>query len=115
MGAGRQLAGVLVMNWDIAACKGKDPLLFYPEACPEDEPDCPPDDGLRGGTVHFYDEGKKICAVCPIKEDCRNHALDNKERYGLWGGLSPLERRRIERKDRRQRLKERRANESYDD
>lgn len=64
-----------------------------------------------GDTSHFYDEARPICESCPVRELCLASALANKERYGMWGGLTPIERRRIERKDRRQRLKERRAKE----
>jgi hypothetical protein len=35
--------------------------------------------------------------------------LENKERWGMWGGLTPIERRRIERRERRQRLKNKRS------
>jgi hypothetical protein len=86
--------------------------LFYPEVCGDEVPEgdvCEPDDGLRGGTVDFYAEGKKTCAGCPVRLDCLSHAVEEKERYGLWGGLSPLERRRIDRRQRRQRLKEKRS------
>lgn len=64
-----------------------------------------------GDTSHYYDEARPICEVCPVRAQCLAHALEAKERFGMWGGLTPIERRRIERKDRRQRLKERRAKE----
>ena len=75
-----------------------------------------PDDGqiglIIGDTTWAYEEGRKICDVCPVKEECLDHALDNKERFGMWGGLVPLERLRIERRDRRHRRRNRLASEA---
>ena len=34
---------------------------------------------------------------CPMLETCRNHAIDNRESWGVWGGLSERERRKIQR------------------
>ena len=34
-----------------------------------------------------------ICLTCPVKYECRKHAIDNDERWGVWGGLTPRERR----------------------
>lgn len=53
----------------------------------------------------FYPEGrpataraeaetaKRICASCPVRVDCLTYALDNRERWGIWGGLDERERR----------------------
>lgn len=62
-----------------------------------------------GDTSKHYDEAKTICEICPVRERCLISALAEKERYGMWGALTPIERRRIERKERRQRLKEKRS------
>jgi hypothetical protein len=35
---------------------------------------------------------KRICAVCPLIVPCRAYALENHEKYGVWGGLTPRER-----------------------
>jgi WhiB family transcriptional regulator, redox-sensing transcriptional regulator len=43
---------------------------------------------------------KAICASCPVRECCLDHALANGEKWGVWGGTSERERRRI-RKTRR--------------
>lgn len=34
---------------------------------------------------------KAICAECPVRIQCLNYALDNEERFGIWGGLAPRE------------------------
>lgn len=38
---------------------------------------------------------KAVCARCPVRETCLKYALDNNERFGVWGGLSERERRRL--------------------
>lgn len=99
---------------DDALCKNVDAIVFFPDIPdPDAEDGVQMDDGTiwerYGDTSAFYDEARAICNACPVREACLEHALREKERWGMWGGLTPIERRRIERKDRRQRLKERRA------
>lgn len=36
----------------------------------------------------------KICDACPVKRDCLKMALENKEIWGIWGGLTPKKIRR---------------------
>jgi WhiB family redox-sensing transcriptional regulator len=52
------------------------------------------------GQADDYAEAKKICLRCPIRLQCLEFALDNDERYGVWGGLSWTERRDEARKRR---------------
>ena len=33
-----------------------------------------------------------ICGGCPVLADCREHAFQVREAYGVWGGLTPQER-----------------------
>jgi WhiB family redox-sensing transcriptional regulator len=68
-------------NWqDLANCKGVDPMLFYPE---------------RGESTR---ESKEVCKGCEVRYDCLEFALQNGEKFGIWGGLSERERRRIRRR-----------------
>jgi len=70
--------------WNRAACR-KDPAAadaFFP--------------AKDGGTR----TAKRICAGCPVREPCLDYALDNGERWGVWGGLSERERRRLKRRSR---------------
>lgn len=109
----------MAIKWEDAAClgfaerHGYDP--FYPTIVDETGEEYF-DDGTIwaafGDTDPYYEEARSICDRCPIKEGCLDHALENKERWGMWGGLTPIERRRIERKERRDRLKQRRAAEN---
>lgn len=64
-----------------AACRGTNPELFYPVA--KDTPDIP--------------RAKAVCARCPVRIDCLEHALNAGEDFGIWGGLTEAERRRVTR------------------
>ncbi|MFP5487688.1 MAG: WhiB family transcriptional regulator [Acidimicrobiia bacterium] len=67
-------------NWqDGANCLGVDPDLFFPE---------------RGASTR---EAKEVCRGCVVREQCLEFALQNGEKFGIWGGLSERERRRIRR------------------
>ncbi len=60
-----------------AACRGIDPEMFFPV------------------TDEDAEEAKAICATCPVREACLEHALAHREREGVWGGATERERRRI--------------------
>ncbi|SDP21196.1 Transcription factor WhiB [Streptomyces sp. cf386] len=45
-------------------------------------------------------EAKRICGLCPIRSTCLEYALDNDERFGVWGGLSEKERLELRRTSR---------------
>ena len=64
---------------DQANCLGVDPDLFFPE---------------RGASTR---EAKEVCRGCVVRNDCLEDALDNGEKFGIWGGLSERERRRLRR------------------
>ena len=42
-----------------------------------------------------YMAARKLCAGCPIQNVCLSYALDNHEPFGMWGGLSPRERKEL--------------------
>ena len=62
-----------------ALCSQTDPEAFFPE---------------KGGSSR---EAKRICSDCPVRIECLNYALRRDERYGVWGGMSERERRRLKR------------------
>ncbi|MET4431931.1 WhiB family redox-sensing transcriptional regulator [Mycolicibacterium sp. 624] len=62
-----------------ALCAQTDPEAFFPE---------------KGGSTR---EAKRICQGCEVKDECLESALANDERFGIWGGLSERERRRLKR------------------
>lgn len=53
------------------------------------------------GSSAKYQRARRICAGCPVADDCLAWALELPERFGLWGGKSPKERRAISRSRRR--------------
>ena len=62
-----------------ANCLGVDPDLFFPE---------------RGASTK---EAKSVCGGCEVKSECLEYALRHGEKFGIWGGMSERERRRIRR------------------
>lgn len=64
-----------------AVCAQTDPEAFFPE---------------KGGSTR---QAKRICLGCEVRKECLQYALDHEERFGIWGGLSERERRRLERGD----------------
>ena len=62
---------------DRALCAQTDPEAFFPE---------------KGGSTR---EAKKVCVSCEVRVECLEYALENDERFGIWGGLSERERRRL--------------------
>lgn len=68
-----------------AACRGLDPLIFYPVT--DDDTEAEP--------------AKSVCAQCSVREACLEHALGSREKEGIWGGATERERRRIIRQRRR--------------
>jgi WhiB family redox-sensing transcriptional regulator len=38
-------------------------------------------------------KAKELCLSCPVIVQCRHHALNVMEPYGIWGGLDEGERR----------------------
>ncbi|MBC8363634.1 MAG: WhiB family transcriptional regulator [Actinobacteria bacterium] len=70
----------LDMTWqEFSNCLGVDPDLFFPE---------------RGASTR---EAKEVCRGCVVQADCLEYALQNGEKFGIWGGMSERERRRIRR------------------
>jgi WhiB family redox-sensing transcriptional regulator len=44
-------------------------------------------------TNNTYREARRVCRMCPVAAECLEWALTNDERYGMWGGMTPVERR----------------------
>jgi WhiB family redox-sensing transcriptional regulator len=43
-------------------------------------------------------EAKRVCLSCDVRQECLEYALAHDERFGIWGGLSERERRRLKRR-----------------
>lgn len=69
-------------EWQLrGACRGMDSRLFFHP------------DGERGTSRALREKrAKRICASCPVLKQCRAHALQVGEPYGVWGGMSERER-----------------------
>ncbi|SNQ51501.1 Transcriptional regulator WhiB [Frankia canadensis] len=69
------------MEWqERALCAQTDPEAFFPE---------------KGGSTR---EAKRICSGCEVRAECLEYALENDERFGIWGGMSERERRKQRRR-----------------
>ncbi len=69
------------LSWqERALCAQTDPEAFFPE---------------KGGSTR---EAKRVCLSCDVRGECLEYALANDERFGIWGGLSERERRRLKRR-----------------
>lgn len=40
-------------------------------------------------------EALEVCKHCPVRKECFKYAMDNQEGYGVWGGTSQIDRRRL--------------------
>ena len=68
------------LGWqERALCAQTDPEAFFPE---------------KGGSTR---EAKRVCGGCEVRAECLGYALEHDERFGIWGGLSERERRRLKR------------------
>ena len=68
------------LDWqDRALCAQTDPEAFFPE---------------KGGSTR---EARRVCRACEVRAECLQFALDHDERFGIYGGMSERERRRLKR------------------
>lgn len=63
--------------YDDALCAQVDPGAFFPP---------------KGASLR---PAKRVCAACPVRDECLAFAMDNNELHGVWGGLSELDRRKM--------------------
>lgn len=55
---------------------------------------------------------REYCVTCPVQQECLRHAIENREMYGIWGGMFEGERRAIIRDRRRQERERRRKSDA---
>ncbi|MEX0668293.1 MAG: WhiB family transcriptional regulator [Candidatus Saccharimonadales bacterium] len=60
-----------------AKCRDGDPEAFFPD---------------KGGETKY---AKEMCGECPVREDCLDLAMEGGEEFGVWGDLSPKERKKL--------------------
>ena len=69
------------LSWqERSLCAQTDPEAFFPE---------------KGGSTR---DAKKVCVGCEVRAECLEYALANDERFGIWGGLSERERRKLKKR-----------------
>ncbi len=69
------------LSWqERSLCAQTDPEAFFPE---------------KGGSTR---EAKKVCVNCEVRQECLEYALAHDERFGIWGGLSERERRKLKKR-----------------
>lgn len=61
----------------LGSCQNEPPELFFPK---------------RGTDTYIP---KRICSTCPVEAQCLEYALDNNMAFGIWGGKSERERRKL--------------------
>lgn len=55
--------------------------------------------GATGLALLQIEEAKNVChRLCPVAELCLQWALETRQEFGVWGGLSEDERRRLQRR-----------------
>lgn len=71
-------------HWsELGLCAETDPDAFFPE---------------KGGSTR---EAKQVCEGCIVRTQCLEYALANDERFGIWGGTSEQQRRKLRRERKR--------------
>lgn len=79
-----RMRSAIAVNWppkwmDHAACNGYDPELWFPSWPKPNE----------------YGQARRICARCPVRKECLELALKTDNRYGMFGGLTPGQRKKL--------------------
>jgi len=73
-------------SWQpVALCRGNRSHLFFPPSTAERK-----DERERREL-----RAKSICSVCPVKGPCLSYAMQIREPYGIWGGLTEAERHQV--------------------
>ena len=70
-----------------AACRGELAAAFYPPLKAES----------KSERLSRERTAKSVCGSCSVRLACLEHAIDHDERYGIWGGLTDVERRHLPR------------------
>ena len=73
-------------SWQpVALCRGNHSHLFFPPSTAE----------RKDERERREERAKSICGVCPVNMQCLDYAMEIREPYGIWGGLTESERRTI--------------------
>jgi len=75
------------VDWTLANCRGVGTDLFFLE-----------EELLRHKGLEFF-QVRAVCFTCPIRQQCLKWAYANREEYGMYGGVSGVERKYLAKKD----------------
>lgn len=77
----REHRGDFLSSWrNAAACQGTDTEVFFSDASEDQE------------------TARHVCWTCPSASECRQWAIEAREKFGMWGGLTAGERHALSRK-----------------
>jgi WhiB family redox-sensing transcriptional regulator len=82
------LTWVRTHDWDVdawrtrSACRDSDPDVFFPI-------------GSTGPALEQIETARRICAACPVRDECLEFALATNQEAGIWGGTTEEERRKL--------------------
>ena len=77
-----------MFNLEEGACRDEDPEIFFPDR-----------------NMPTWGKAKAICDKCPVRMQCLQWAIENKEQHGIWGGMVYRERLEYKRKYKRVTIK----------
>ena len=68
---------------ELARCRSYPAVLFFGL----DDMESPAERRIR------EEAAKRVCEECEVRTECLEYALATKEPYGIWGGLTEIERK----------------------
>jgi len=74
-----------------ALCRSTDPDIFFPDPMESRRVMGESGRNLVAKTIVALD----LCQACPIKAECLQFAMNNRELHGIWGGSMPHERDKV--------------------
>ncbi|MCB0974932.1 MAG: WhiB family transcriptional regulator [Actinobacteria bacterium] len=73
-------------SWHLrAACRGPETHLFFAPSRFE----------RRDERARRERRAKEVCARCSVRDECLMQAMSTSEPFGIWGGQTESERRRV--------------------
>lgn len=84
------LGSLNLVNWvHKGACVGMDTEIFYPDA-----EEVTKEPGSPGAwQARNWEPAIQVCLDCSVRTQCLEFALATKEKYGVWGGMTPEQRK----------------------
>lgn len=65
---------------DLSACSQLPPDMWFPTL----------------GDTPTAQRAKEVCASCPVRQQCLEYAIEHGFDDGIWGGLTPKQRKGVE-------------------